>query len=82
MKQIDAHKTLKEPAHGGTLSWFLELIGNTLQGGGELLTYTPFGQLVHQQTEGHDKGDAAQRLCFDSGGVDCQEGLDLPHGRC
>ena len=37
VEQVDPFETLEDPAHRRAISWLLELAGDGLSGGGELL---------------------------------------------
>jgi len=55
VQEINAFKTLKNPAHGGTLGGLIDLIGDGLFRGHQLATQKLLSQTVHQQTEHHNE---------------------------
>src|SRR5690349_4085916 len=58
VQQINALKTLKDPTHGGTTGWFIDLIGEGLFRCRELATKQLLGKTVHQQTKNHNETEA------------------------
>jgi transposase len=69
VEEVHAFKALEDPAHRRAVGRFLDLAGDRLSGGGELLTEPMLGQAVHQETEHHHQaeGDDAARLLDEDG---------------
>ena len=55
VQEINALKTLKNPAHRGTSGGFSDLIGDGLFRCQQLATKKLLGQTVYQQTEDHNE---------------------------
>ena len=70
VQEINALKTLENPAHRGAIGRFVDLIGDGLVGCQQLATQPMFGQPVHQQAEHHDEAQRnhALRLLDEHGG--------------
>jgi len=60
--QANAFKAVEDPARGGPISRFAELIGDRLSRGGELLAQAVLGELVDEEAQYHSQyHDQAQR---------------------
>src|SRR5712692_7323613 len=64
MQEINALKTLENPAHRGTIGWFIDLIGDGLLRCHQLATKKLLSQTIHQQTEDHDEAQGNHSLWF------------------
>src|SRR5436853_7397228 len=62
VQEINALKTLKNPAHRGTIGGFIDLIGEGLFSRRELATKKLLGQAIHQQTEHHHETQSNHAL--------------------
>ena len=58
MEEVNALKTLKDPAHGWAVGWLVHLIGNGLRRLSELAAQHVFCQAIHQQAENHDEAQS------------------------
>ena len=58
MQEINALKTLENPAHRGASGWLVHLVRNGLFRCHQLATQQALGQAVHQQTEHHHEAEA------------------------
>ena len=58
VQEINALKTLENPAHRGAVGRFVDLIGKGLVGCQQLATQQLFGQAIHQQAEHHHEAEA------------------------
>ncbi len=70
VQEINALKTLKNPAHRGTIGGFIDLIGDGLFRCRELATKKLLSKAVHQQTEHHNEtqGNHPRWLLDEDGG--------------
>jgi hypothetical protein len=64
MEQVDALKTLEDPAHRWTIGGFLHLTRDGLCRGRQLLTQTMFSQSVDQQAQHHHQTERHNALGF------------------
>src|SRR5438874_12305109 len=76
VQEINALKTLKNPAHRGTIGWFIDLIGDGLLRCRELATKKVLGKTVYQQTEHHNETQGNHpRWLLDEDGGSQEEGI-------
>jgi hypothetical protein len=61
VQEINALKTVENPAHRGAIGRFVDLIGNGLFRCHQLATQQMFGQPIHQQAEHHHEAEARSR---------------------
>jgi hypothetical protein len=68
---VDSLEALEDPAHGGAIGRLLDLVGDGLARGRELLAQAVLGQPIDQQAEHHhqtERDDALRFLQEDRGG--------------
>ena len=58
VQEINALKTVENPAHRGAVGRFVDLIGNGLLSCRQLATQQMLGQPIHQQAEHHHEAEA------------------------
>jgi hypothetical protein len=76
MKEIDALKTLKNPAHRWTVGGLIDLIGNGLLSVSELMAKEVFSYTIDQQAEYHDKAQRHHPFwLFDKHGGGQEQGI-------
>ena len=64
MQQLDAFKTLKNPAHRRTSRRLVDLIGNGLLLLSQLGAYSVLSQTIDQQTQHHNEAQCYQPFGF------------------
>src|SRR5436305_13419988 len=73
MKQFNAFKALKHPAHGRFGSGLIDLVRNGLLALLQTLAQATFGQTIDQQTEHHDETESDQTAWLLHKHRGCQE---------
>ena len=64
VEQVDALEALEDPAHRRPIGRFVELIGNGLSGGRQLVAQAVLGEPIDQQTQHHHQTQRHDALGF------------------